>query len=218
MSLVKNLGHVGIICDDFLKMRDFYTRVIGLTVTDEDPDRGSCFLSADPENEHHELNLGQARGPEHPDGARPATQNVGQISYIVPDMAALRELDRRFKAEGPRFYARLPMGSRLAFTSTTRKTTSARSITRRATRSSRASAGPLTWIPRPTRRFLPSRNHSRRSKGPSRAQNCPWAKEPFLLHLGVAENPPGSQNRATGFTGDPVPPTTRNGLIVSMNS
>ena len=36
MSLIKNLGHVGIICDDFMKMRDFYTRVMGLTVTDED--------------------------------------------------------------------------------------------------------------------------------------------------------------------------------------
>ena len=35
----------------------------------------------------------------HPDGARPATQNVGQISYIVPDLAALRELNRRFQAE-----------------------------------------------------------------------------------------------------------------------
>ena len=55
--MVTSLGHVGIICDDFLKMRDFYTRVIGLTVTDEDPERGSCFLSADPKNEHHELNL-----------------------------------------------------------------------------------------------------------------------------------------------------------------
>ncbi len=98
--MVTNLGHVGVICDDFLKMRDFYTRVIGLTVTDEDPDRGSCFLSADPKNEHHELNLGQSRGPDHPDGARPRTQNVGQISYIVKDMAALRELNRRFKAEG----------------------------------------------------------------------------------------------------------------------
>src|SRR5215510_13335143 len=61
MALISNLGHVGIICDDFLKMRDFYTRVLGLTVTDEDPERGSCFLSADPANEHHELNLGQAR-------------------------------------------------------------------------------------------------------------------------------------------------------------
>ena len=47
--MVTGLGHLGIICDDFLKMRDFYTRVMGLTVTDEDPDRGSCFLSAHPE-------------------------------------------------------------------------------------------------------------------------------------------------------------------------
>ena len=32
--MISNLGHVGIICDDFLKMRDFYTRVLSLTVTD----------------------------------------------------------------------------------------------------------------------------------------------------------------------------------------
>ncbi len=94
MSLVSNLGHVGIICDDFLKMRDFYTRVLGLTVTDEDPERGSCFLSADPANEHHELNLGQANE------SRPRTRNVGQVSFIVPSMAALRELNRRFQEEG----------------------------------------------------------------------------------------------------------------------
>jgi catechol-2,3-dioxygenase len=93
MALISNLGHVGLICDDLLKMRDFYTRVLGLTVTDEDPERGSCFLSADPAHEHHELNLGQAR----PD--RPRTQHVGQVSFIVPSMAALRELHRRFKAE-----------------------------------------------------------------------------------------------------------------------
>ena len=91
--MVTKLGHVGIVCDDFMKMRDFYTRVIGLTITDEDPERGSCFLSADPENEHHELALGQAR----PDW--PRTQHVGQVSFIVPSMEALRELNRRFKAE-----------------------------------------------------------------------------------------------------------------------
>src|SRR5262249_59457535 len=92
MALISNLGHVGIICDDFLTMRDFYPRVLGLTVTDEDPERGSCFLSADPVNEHHELNLGQAR----PD--RPRTQHVGQVSFIVPSMEALRELNRRVQA------------------------------------------------------------------------------------------------------------------------
>ena len=100
--MVTNLGHVGIICDDFLKMRDFYTRVMGLTVTDESPERSSCFLSADPENEHHELALGQSRGPDHPDGPRPKTQGVGQISFIVESMDALKELYGRIKQDGRR--------------------------------------------------------------------------------------------------------------------
>ena len=43
MALISNLGHVGIICDDFLKMRDFYTQVLGLTITDKDPDGGVAF-------------------------------------------------------------------------------------------------------------------------------------------------------------------------------
>jgi catechol 2,3-dioxygenase-like lactoylglutathione lyase family enzyme len=73
--MVTSLGHVGIICDDFLKMRDFYTRVLGLTVTDESPERSSCFLSGDPKTEHHQLALGQVTE------ARPKTQGVGQISF-----------------------------------------------------------------------------------------------------------------------------------------
>ena len=80
--MVSNLGHVGLVCDDFFKMRDFYTRVIGLTVTDEDPDRGSCFLSADPDNEHHELALGEARGDDHPMGRRPKTTGVGHPGAV----------------------------------------------------------------------------------------------------------------------------------------
>ena len=33
---VAGLGHVGIYADDLMKQRDFYTRVIGLSVADED--------------------------------------------------------------------------------------------------------------------------------------------------------------------------------------
>jgi catechol-2,3-dioxygenase len=97
--MVTSLGHVGLVCDDFLKMRDFYTRVIGLTVTDEDPDRGSCFLSADPENEHHELALGKSLGPNEPGGPRPKTQGVGQVSFIVESMDALKKLYQRLLNE-----------------------------------------------------------------------------------------------------------------------
>ena len=100
--MVTSLGHVGIVCDDFLKMRDFYTRVIGFTVTDESPEQPGCFLSGDPENEHHQLVLSQSRGPDHPKGFRPKTQGVGQISFIVRDMDALKELYHRVKDEGMR--------------------------------------------------------------------------------------------------------------------
>jgi len=91
--VVTKLGHVGIVCDDFMKMRDFYTRVIGLTITDEDPQRGSCFLSADPGNEHHELALGQSNE------SRPKTQGVGQVSFIVKSMDDLKELYQRLLKE-----------------------------------------------------------------------------------------------------------------------
>jgi catechol-2,3-dioxygenase len=130
ISLITNLGHVGIICDDLMKVRDFYTRVMGLTVTDENPERGICFLSADPENEHHELALSQARGADHPEGARPATENVGQISYIVPDMAALGELNRRFKEEKSISCVPSPTVSPAASTSTTQRTTWERSTSK----------------------------------------------------------------------------------------
>ena len=114
MPEVTGLGHVGIICDDFLKMRDSYTRVIGLTVTDEDPDRGSCFLSADPGNEHHELNLGEARGPDHPMGARPRTQGVGQVSFVVKGLDDLREFYHRLQGENVRIARTITHGISLS--------------------------------------------------------------------------------------------------------
>ena len=59
---VAGLGHVGIYTDDLMKQRDFYTRVIGLSIADEDLDgRGMCFMSADPVSEHHEFVLMKGR-------------------------------------------------------------------------------------------------------------------------------------------------------------
>ena len=55
---VTGLGHVGISVQDMDKMLDFYTRILGLTVTDGGgPGRG-VFLSAQPESEHHEFVMG----------------------------------------------------------------------------------------------------------------------------------------------------------------
>ena len=166
MSLISNLGHVGIICDDFLKMRDFYTRVLGLTVTDEDPDRGSCFLSADPENEHHELNLGQANEN------RPRTENVGQVSFIVPSMDALRELNRRFKVEDTPILRTVTHGISHSIYFHDPRAMWARSITRPASLSSRALAVPSTWKLSPMRIFSPSPRALRLPRVPSRGPSC----------------------------------------------
>jgi hypothetical protein len=53
---VVSLGQVGITVSDLPRMLDFYTRVLGLTITDGGA-RGA-FLSAQPEAEHHEFVIG----------------------------------------------------------------------------------------------------------------------------------------------------------------
>lgn len=60
-SKVAELGHVGIRCFDVDTQLAFYTGVLGLVVTDQDPDLGNYFLSARPDDEHHELLLAQGR-------------------------------------------------------------------------------------------------------------------------------------------------------------
>src|SRR5260370_27109881 len=52
---IARLGHVGIHAFDIEKERAFYQDVLGLQVTDEDPVMGMVFMSAQPEEEHHEF-------------------------------------------------------------------------------------------------------------------------------------------------------------------
>jgi len=94
MAQTTGLGHVGIYAQDLMKMRDFYTRVIGLQVADEDLNgRGMCFLSADPVSEHHEFVLMKGRNtPED-------MQLVQQISFKVPTIQDLREYKEKIEEE-----------------------------------------------------------------------------------------------------------------------
>jgi catechol 2,3-dioxygenase-like lactoylglutathione lyase family enzyme len=84
---VTGLGHVGIYVDDVQKMIDFYTGVLGMTLTDRgNGDRG-VFLSAHPETEHHEFVLARA-----PEGEKTMAQ---QISFTVGSLSDLKELRQR---------------------------------------------------------------------------------------------------------------------------
>jgi catechol-2,3-dioxygenase len=73
MPKVDCVGHVGINTSNFDEMRTFYTKVIGLEVTDDDTEHGILFLSADPSDEHHHVVL--AKVPEG-EMLRPVLQQV----------------------------------------------------------------------------------------------------------------------------------------------
>lgn len=94
MAHITGLGHVGIYVDDLMKQRDFYTRVMGLTIADEDLEqRHMVFLSTDPIAEHHEFVLMQGRVTT--DDARV----IQQISFKVPSIDDLRDFKRRLEDE-----------------------------------------------------------------------------------------------------------------------
>jgi catechol 2,3-dioxygenase-like lactoylglutathione lyase family enzyme/ribosomal protein S18 acetylase RimI-like enzyme len=91
---IAELGHTGLWVTDLDLMRDFYERVLGLTVTDADDEQGIVFFSSRPGTEHHEFVL--QRGRTAPVGAMLSHQ----ISWRVDSVETLQMYHHRFKAEG----------------------------------------------------------------------------------------------------------------------
>jgi catechol 2,3-dioxygenase len=92
------LIHFGINVTDVDRMADFYTRVLGLLVSDRGPLANGptlVFLSRNPD-EHHQLVLVSGRPPGGGDNV------VNQISFKVPTLAELQAMYRRVRAEGIR--------------------------------------------------------------------------------------------------------------------
>lgn len=95
MPKVSGLGHIGIYANDLMNMRDFYSRVMGLQITDEDLEqRRMVFLSANPDVEHHEFVL--MAGRDAPSGAKV----VQQMSFTVDSISELKDFYQTFRAEG----------------------------------------------------------------------------------------------------------------------
>ncbi len=91
------LTHMGINVYDIAAMEAFYTRVLGLVVTD----RGVgttfkaqlVFMSSNPYS-HHQLVLASGRDPGSPG------TSINQISFKVEDLDQLREMYRRVRDHG----------------------------------------------------------------------------------------------------------------------
>jgi catechol 2,3-dioxygenase-like lactoylglutathione lyase family enzyme len=95
MAKVQGLGHVGLYVKDLERELWFYRDLLGLQVTDQGEERGFVFMSARPQEEHHELLL--ARDPEKASGM------LQQLSFYCGSLAELKEFHRRFQANGIAF-------------------------------------------------------------------------------------------------------------------
>ncbi len=95
MPTITGLGHVGIYTEDLMAQRDFYTRVLGLQISDEDIDGlGVVFLSANPEEEHHEVALFKGRTKST------GNEEIQQVSFNVCSIDELKEFYQRLVKEG----------------------------------------------------------------------------------------------------------------------
>ncbi len=90
---IQKLGHVGIYANDLEKMRDFYSRVVGLKIADEAPN--AVLMSSDPEREHHEFVIFRSSGPDQ-------QTCVQQISFSCEDLEDVVQYYHRFKDNGVR--------------------------------------------------------------------------------------------------------------------
>jgi catechol-2,3-dioxygenase len=102
---VARLGHVGLHVQDLEQQRTFYRDIIGLTVTDEDEERGLVFMSSRPNEEHHELLL--CRGRNVGNEARV----VQQISFRCDSFDDVVGFYERFKEHGVKFDVILSHGN-----------------------------------------------------------------------------------------------------------
>ena len=91
---IARLGHIGIHVLDLEKQKAFYRDILGLTVSDEDPELGMVFMSSRPDDEHHELLL--CRGRNVDDQARV----VQQVSFRCNTLEDVVGFYRRFKEHG----------------------------------------------------------------------------------------------------------------------
>lgn len=104
---------MGLFVSDVPRMEDFYTRVMGFAVTDRgvlETDAGPLtlvFLSRDP-REHHQIVLASGRPAQLEFNA------INQISFRVPDLAALREMHRRLQGEAVSHVAPISHGNALS--------------------------------------------------------------------------------------------------------
>lgn len=94
MPAITSIGHVGLYCKDVARQADFYQRVLGFHITDQDAARGFYFFSSQPAAEHHMLLLRPGRTDD--------AEQFQQLSFHTGSLGEVREYWQRLVAEGAR--------------------------------------------------------------------------------------------------------------------
>lgn len=87
------ISHVVLNCFDLDRMIDFFTGTLGFHLSDRGMARGNriCFLTLDPESDHHQIALAAGRT-----GPRDAG-SLNHIAFRVPTLADLKSRYRRLR-------------------------------------------------------------------------------------------------------------------------
>ena len=90
------ISHVVIACFDFRAMVEFYSKTLGFSVSDIGKIRDSdlCFLTFDPETEHHQIALGGGRKGAPGEGA------LVHVCFRLPSYAALQARHKGYAGKG----------------------------------------------------------------------------------------------------------------------
>lgn len=90
------LSHVVLYCYDFHKMMDFYTDVLGFHLSDAGKARNNdiCFMTLDPEADHHMLALAAGRT------GSPEDRVINHIAFRVASLAEVRKRHELLKQAG----------------------------------------------------------------------------------------------------------------------
>ncbi len=90
------VSHVVLFCYDFKRMLEFYTTVLGFQLSDIGRARGNdiCFLTLDPETDHHQIALASGRQGPKEAGA------LNHVAFRVGSLAELRKRHEGLKQAG----------------------------------------------------------------------------------------------------------------------
>lgn len=102
MIRIAKIGHIGLYCRDVEKMKQFYTAVLGMKLSDIN-ERGMVFLRFGPD--HHSFNL--VAMPEETKQKGDGAQALQHIALEVTDLEELKKIKKYLQGKGVKGHAKI---------------------------------------------------------------------------------------------------------------